>query len=80
MPSSQYAAGSPEFVGRAFGELADRPRTRLRWVPGPPSRLSCKIAFGPMVKHLDPLESTPPAFSEAAARQILRDRFGVDSS
>ncbi|MDX6339577.1 MAG: hypothetical protein QOG05_6917 [Streptosporangiaceae bacterium] len=33
-----------------------------------------------MVKHLDPLESTPPAFSEAAARQILRDRFGVDSS
>ena len=33
-----------------------------------------------MVKRLDPLESTPPAFSEEAARQILRDGFGVDSS
>ena len=42
-------------------------------------RQSSKIAFGPMVKRPDPLESTPPAFSEEAARQILRDGFGVDS-
>ena len=33
-----------------------------------------------MVKRPDPLESTPPAFSEEAARQILLDQFGVDSS
>ena len=39
-----------------------------------------KIAFGPMVKRPDPLESTPPAFSEEAARQILREGFGVESS
>jgi 4-aminobutyrate aminotransferase-like enzyme/Ser/Thr protein kinase RdoA (MazF antagonist) len=32
-----------------------------------------------MVKRPDPLESTPPAFSEEAARQVLRDVFGVDS-
>jgi 4-aminobutyrate aminotransferase-like enzyme len=39
-----------------------------------------KIAFGPMVNRPDPLESRPPAFGEAAARQILREGFGVDSS
>jgi len=39
-----------------------------------------KIAFGPMVKRPDPLESTPPAFGEEAARQILRAGFGVESS
>jgi 4-aminobutyrate aminotransferase-like enzyme/Ser/Thr protein kinase RdoA (MazF antagonist) len=33
-----------------------------------------------MVRRPDPLESTPPAFGEAVARQILRDSFGVDSS
>ena len=33
-----------------------------------------------MVKRPDPLESTPPAFGEQAARQILRDAFGVESS
>jgi 4-aminobutyrate aminotransferase-like enzyme len=33
-----------------------------------------------MVKRLDPLASTPPAFGEEAARQILRDRFGMESS
>ncbi len=39
-----------------------------------------EIAFGPMVKRPDPLESTPPAFGEEAARQILREGFGVESS
>src|ERR1700683_3196417 len=39
-----------------------------------------KITFGPMVKRPDPLESTPPAFSEQAARQILREGFGVEAS
>jgi hydroxylysine kinase len=39
-----------------------------------------KIAFGPMVKRPDPLESTPPAFAEEAARQILREGFGVEAS
>src|SRR5246127_3132481 len=39
-----------------------------------------KIAFGPMVKRPDPLESAPPAFGEEAARQILRDGFGVEAS
>ena len=33
-----------------------------------------------MVERLDPLERTPPTFGEEAARQILRDRFGVESS
>ena len=33
-----------------------------------------------MVQRPDPLESTPPAFSEVAARQILRDGFGIESS
>ena len=33
-----------------------------------------------MVQRPDPLESTPPAFDEEAARQILRDGFGVESS
>ncbi len=33
-----------------------------------------------MVKRLDPLESTPPAFGAEAARQILREGFGVESS
>jgi 4-aminobutyrate aminotransferase-like enzyme/aminoglycoside phosphotransferase (APT) family kinase protein len=33
-----------------------------------------------VVKRPDPLESKPPAFSEEAARQILRDGFGVESS
>src|SRR5580700_12251187 len=39
-----------------------------------------RITFGPMVRRPDPLESTPPAFGEQAARQILREGFGVDSS
>src|SRR5258708_31387231 len=38
------------------------------------------IAFGPMVNHRDPLESTPPAFGEEKARQILQESFGVESS
>src|SRR5216684_5405191 len=46
--------------------------------PWPP--VGRKIAFGPMVKRPDPLESTPPAFGEEAARQILREGFGVESS
>jgi 4-aminobutyrate aminotransferase-like enzyme len=33
-----------------------------------------------MVQRPDPLESTPPAFGEEAARQILRESFGVESS
>jgi Ser/Thr protein kinase RdoA (MazF antagonist) len=33
-----------------------------------------------MARHPDPLESTPPAFGEAAARRILRDGFGVEST
>jgi 4-aminobutyrate aminotransferase-like enzyme len=33
-----------------------------------------------MVKRPDPLESTPPAFDEKDARQILREGFGVESS
>ncbi|HUL24141.1 MAG TPA: phosphotransferase, partial [Streptosporangiaceae bacterium] len=33
-----------------------------------------------MVKRPDPLESAPPAFGEQAARQILREGFGVQSS
>jgi 4-aminobutyrate aminotransferase-like enzyme/Ser/Thr protein kinase RdoA (MazF antagonist) len=33
-----------------------------------------------MVKRRDPLDSTPPAFGEKAARQILRESFGVESS
>ncbi len=33
-----------------------------------------------MVKRPDPLESTPPAFGQEAARQILREGFGVESS
>jgi 4-aminobutyrate aminotransferase-like enzyme len=33
-----------------------------------------------MAHRPDPLESTPPAFGQAAARQILRDGFGVESS
>ena len=33
-----------------------------------------------MVKRPDPLESRPPAFGEEAARQILREGFGVESS
>ena len=32
-----------------------------------------------MVKRPDPLESTPHAFGEEAARQILREGFGVES-
>ncbi len=46
-----------------------------RWRPA-----ARKIAFGPMVKRPDPLESMPPAFGEEAARQILREEFGVESS
>ena len=41
---------------------------------------SGQIVFGPMVQHPDPLESTPPAFGEEAARQILWEGFGVESS
>ena len=33
-----------------------------------------------MVTHPDPLESMPPVFGEAAARQILREGFGVEPS
>jgi hypothetical protein len=33
-----------------------------------------------MVKRPNPLESTQPAFGEEAARQILREGFGVESS
>src|SRR5215475_198104 len=33
-----------------------------------------------MVQRPDPLESTPPAFGAEAARQILREGFGVESS
>jgi 4-aminobutyrate aminotransferase-like enzyme/aminoglycoside phosphotransferase (APT) family kinase protein len=33
-----------------------------------------------MVQRPDPLESTPPVFSEAAARQILREDFDVEPS
>ncbi len=33
-----------------------------------------------MAMRPDPLESTPPAFGEEAARQILRESFGVESS
>jgi 4-aminobutyrate aminotransferase-like enzyme/Ser/Thr protein kinase RdoA (MazF antagonist) len=33
-----------------------------------------------MVERPDPLESTPPAFGDEAATEILRDGFGVDSS
>ena len=33
-----------------------------------------------MVKRLDPLESMPPAFGEEAARRMLREGFGVESS
>ena len=33
-----------------------------------------------MVKRPDPLESTPPAFGEEAARQILQEGFGVGAS
>src|SRR6516165_8146268 len=32
-----------------------------------------------MARRPDPLQSMPPAFSEAAARQVLRDGFGVES-
>src|SRR5215470_9378544 len=39
-----------------------------------------KIAFGPMVERLDPLLSRPPAFGEEAARQVLRDAFGLEAS
>jgi 4-aminobutyrate aminotransferase-like enzyme len=39
-----------------------------------------QVAFGPMVKRPDPLESIPPALTEEAARQILREGFGVESS
>jgi 4-aminobutyrate aminotransferase-like enzyme len=38
-----------------------------------------KIPFGPMVQRPDPLESTPPAFSDEAARQILWEFFSVES-
>jgi 4-aminobutyrate aminotransferase-like enzyme/Ser/Thr protein kinase RdoA (MazF antagonist) len=33
-----------------------------------------------MMERPDPLASTPPAFGQKAARQILRERFGVESS
>jgi 4-aminobutyrate aminotransferase-like enzyme/aminoglycoside phosphotransferase (APT) family kinase protein len=48
--------------------------------PGDGRAVGRKIAFGPMVQRPDPLESTPPAFGEAAARQILSEGFGVESS
>ena len=33
-----------------------------------------------MVNRPDPLESTPPAFGEETAREILREGFGVPAS
>jgi Ser/Thr protein kinase RdoA (MazF antagonist) len=33
-----------------------------------------------MVQHLDPLDTTPPAFPPAAASGILRAAFGIDGS
>src|SRR5258705_11455915 len=48
--------------------------------PGGGRPVGRKIAFGPMVQRPDPLESTPPAFGEEAAGQILREGFGVESS
>ena len=33
-----------------------------------------------MVQRLDPLETTPPAFEVEAARQVLRDGFGMEAS
>jgi len=48
--------------------------------PGGGRPVGRKITFGPMVKRPDPLESTPPVFGEQAARQILREGFGVESS
>jgi len=38
--------------------------------PGGGRPVGRKITFGPMVKRPDPLESTPPAFGEEAARHI----------
>ncbi len=48
--------------------------------PGVAGRRAAGLTFGPMVKRPDPLESTPPAFGEQAARQILREGFRVESS
>ena len=48
--------------------------------PGGGRAAGREITVGPMVRRPDPLESTPPAFGEQAARQILRESFGVDSS
>src|SRR5580704_6364143 len=55
-------------------------RGRAAARPGGGRPAGRKIAFGPMVKRPDPLESTPPAFDEKDARQILREGFGVESS
>ena len=33
-----------------------------------------------MAERVDPLVSTPPAFTGAAARKILRDGFGLDGA
>ena len=46
-----------------------------RWPAGGP-----QDSLRPVVKRPDPLESTPPAFGQEAARQILREGFGVESS
>ena len=60
-------------------------------MPEPPARgkaaarpdggrpVGCQITFGPMVKRPDPSQSFPLAFCEKAARQILREGFGVES-
>src|SRR5260370_35109089 len=61
--------------------MADTPaRGKAGARPGGGRAVDRKITFGPMVKRPDPLESTPPAFGEQAARQILREGFGVQSS
>src|SRR5260370_8861776 len=61
--------------------MADTPaRGKAGARPGGGRAVDRKITFGPMVKRPDPLESTPPAFGEQAARQILREGFGVQPS
>jgi 4-aminobutyrate aminotransferase-like enzyme/Ser/Thr protein kinase RdoA (MazF antagonist) len=49
-------------------------------LPGGHRTAGRQIAFGLMANHRDPLESTPPTFGERAARQILHEGFGVESS
>jgi 4-aminobutyrate aminotransferase-like enzyme len=46
----------------------------------PPVQRPDPLESTPPVQRRDPLESTPPVFGEEAARQILRDSFGVEPS